>query len=147
MASVTDFKRKLKACQRKLDLNKTQIQFLDSEVKSIKTENDNLTSEKNRHQNTISDVHIDNRTVISFLILQGLVQDEADLMVYNDETHTYTNELVECAMNLTDLKVSSKNVGPVIGVVSSLCGKIPNQLPSKSCVNNFADLKLVISQK
>lgn len=40
-------------------------------------------------------------------------------------------------MNLTNLKVVSKNVGPVIKEVAGLCGKIPNKLPSRSAVDNF----------
>lgn len=50
-------------------------------------------------------------------------------------------------MNLTNLKVASRNVGPVIKEVTGLSGKIPNKLPSRSAVDNFSDRKLAISQK
>ena len=57
----------------------------------------------------------------------------------------YTQEQVECAMNLTNLKVASRNVGPVMREVAGLFRRIPNKLSSRSAVDN--DKKLAISQK
>ncbi|XP_033730479.1 uncharacterized protein LOC117319875 [Pecten maximus] len=79
--------------------------------------------------------------------MQGLLLDECDLHVYDHQSNTFTPELVECAMNLTNLKVATHNVGPVIREVSSLCGKIPNRLPSRTTVDNMVDRKVSLSQK
>ena len=59
----------------------------------------------------------------------------------------YIQEQVECAMNLTNLKVASRNVGPVMREVAGLFRRIPYKLSSRSAVDNFIDKKLAISQK
>lgn len=69
------------------------------------------------------------------------------MFVYDPEQNKYTPELVECAMNPTNLKVASRNIGPVIRGVAGLCGRISNKLPSRSAVDNFIDRKLAKSQK
>lgn len=43
--------------------------------------------------------------------------------------------------------VASRNVGPVLKEVASLCGRIPNKLTARSLVDNFNDSKVMISQK
>jgi hypothetical protein len=40
------------------------------------------------------------------------------------EKNTYTNNLIQCAINLTDLKVATRNVGPVIKEVAKLDRKV-----------------------
>lgn len=79
--------------------------------------------------------------------LQRLLENDKGLFVYDPEQNKYTPELVECAMNPTNLKVASRNTGPVIREVAGLCGRISNKLPSRSAVDNFIDRKLAKSQK
>ena len=72
--------------------------------------------------------------------LQDLVNDVAEINVN-------CNELVQCAINLTNLKVATKNVTPVIREVGSLCGRKFNSLPSRTTVDNFIDRKISIGHK
>lgn len=50
-------------------------------------------------------------------------------------------------MSLTDLRVASQKIVPVIKEVAELCGKIPNQLPSRTTVDAIVDRKLSVAQK
>ncbi|KAK6186810.1 hypothetical protein SNE40_006081 [Patella caerulea] len=50
-------------------------------------------------------------------------------------------------MNLTNYKVASKNVGPVIQEIAHFLGKCIKQLPSRQTVDNIVDRKVSIAQK
>ena len=79
--------------------------------------------------------------------LQSLLEDNAELKIFDSESQTYSNETVECVMNLTDLKVPSEKVGEVIKTVSSFCGRSVNRVPAPSTVNRIVDSKVAIAQK
>ena len=50
-------------------------------------------------------------------------------------------------MHLTDLKVATRNVGPVIQEVGKLFGKKINSVPSRQAVDKFVDRKISIAHK
>lgn len=79
--------------------------------------------------------------------LQCLINDENDLILYDEEKKTYTPEFVECVMNLTSYKVATQQVGSVVTEVARLCGKTPNQLPSRTTVDRIVDRKMSICHK
>lgn len=57
--------------------------------------------------------------------LEQILEDGHDntLYLYDEREREYNNEAVKCIMNLTDLRVASQKVGPVIKEVAELCGK------------------------
>nr|XP_034300552.1 uncharacterized protein LOC117681195 [Crassostrea gigas] len=81
--------------------------------------------------------------------LEQILEDGHDntLYLYDEREREYNNEAVKCIMNLTDLRVASQKVGPVIKEVAELCGKIPNQLPSRTTVDAIVDRKLSVAKK
>ncbi|XP_062613591.1 uncharacterized protein LOC134275330 [Saccostrea cucullata] len=87
--------------------------------------------------------------VSSIDYLEQLLADDGDntVVLYDESKREYTKDAVKCIMNLTDLKVPSQKVGPVIKEVAELCGKVPNQLPSRTTVDSVVDRKLSVAQK
>ncbi|KAK6168594.1 hypothetical protein SNE40_019794 [Patella caerulea] len=79
--------------------------------------------------------------------LQGLINDTDEIIVCDPSINIYSNRLIECVMNLTNLKIATKNVGPVIQEVATLWGKRVNRLPSRQTVDNIVDRKVSMSQK
>lgn len=90
-----------------------------------------------------------NELETSVRYLEQILEDGHDntLYLYDEREREYNNEAVKCIMNLTDLRVASQKVGPVIKEVAELCGKIPNQLPSRTTVDAIVDRKLSVAQK
>ncbi|KAK6180548.1 hypothetical protein SNE40_012681 [Patella caerulea] len=75
--------------------------------------------------------------------LQGLINDTDEIIVCDPSINIYSNRLIECVMNLTNLKIATKNVGPVIQEVATRV----NRLPSRQTVDNIVDRKVSMSQK
>lgn len=90
-----------------------------------------------------------NELETSMHYLEQILEDGHDntLYLYDEREREYNNEAVKCIMNLTDLRVASQKVGPVIKEVAEQCGKIPNQLPSRTTVDAIVDRKLSVAQK
>ncbi|XP_021339625.1 ERC protein 2-like, partial [Mizuhopecten yessoensis] len=140
-SSLIDSNRKIKSLQKRVESTEIRLKTIEKQKSNLERENMQLKEEKNKLTAHERDLEISND------YLQALLKDEGELIVYNEETNVFSNELVECAMNLTDMKVAAKNVGPVIKEVASLCGKEPNRLPSRQTVDSFNDRKVAVSQK
>lgn len=50
-------------------------------------------------------------------------------------------------MNLLNCNVPARNVSQVISVVSRLCGRVPNKLPSRQTVDRINDQKICVTSK
>lgn len=123
---------KLKETIEGLEINLKAL----SEEKRLETENQDLKK-------------MSNELEPSMHYLEQILEDGHDntLYLYDEREREYNNEAVKCIMNLTDLRVASQKVGPVIKEVAELCGKIPNQLPSRTTVDAIVDRKLSVAKK
>ncbi|KAK3107360.1 hypothetical protein FSP39_012735 [Pinctada imbricata] len=139
--TVIKSNRQVRILSQTLKEREHQVEALQEKVCDLQEKTDNAVAEKCSIEEKYKELTLSNE------YLQDLIQDKADLLVYDHDTNTFSPELVECAMNLTDLKVATRNVGPVIREVASLCGKIPNRLPTRTAVDNFVDRKIIVSQK
>lgn len=137
---MIDSNRKVRFLKNKLEASKCDVENLQNTVHILKEKYEAVNAEKSQIAEELKELSL------SIDYLQGLLENDTDLYVYDTDQNKYTKELVECAINLTNLKVASRNVGPVIKEVAGLCGKIPNKLPSRSAVDNFIDRKIAISQ-
>ena len=79
--------------------------------------------------------------------LPRLLNDAPDIELNERSTQKFKTEIVQCVMNLIELKVPVEKVGEVIREVSTLCGKNVDHLPSASTVNRIADSKVALAQK
>ncbi|XP_033753089.1 uncharacterized protein LOC117336587 [Pecten maximus] len=140
-SSLINANRKLKSLEHRVKSLENDKEKLDAILRKTEEEKKTICDRNKIVLKENKDLHISND------YMQGLLLDECDLHVYDHQSNTFTPELVECAMNLTNLKVATHNVGPVIREVSSLCGKIPNRLPSRTTVDNMVDRKVSLSQK
>jgi len=114
----------------------------------LRFRNDKLENENRVINEQLKNIQLEfEQNSISNDYLQDLVNDVAEINVYDKVENVYCNELVQCAINLTNLKVATKNVTPVIREVGSLCGRKFNSLPSRTTVDNFIDRKISISHK
>lgn len=138
LSSLIDSNRKVRFLEKKLEASKCDVENLQNTVHTLNEKYEAVNAEKSQIAEEPKELSIS-------IDLQGLLENDTDLYVYDPDQNKYTNELVECAINLTNLKVASRNVGPVIKEVAGLCGKIPNKLPSRSAVDNFNDRKIAIS--
>ena len=117
-----------------LKRKKDKCSSLLNEIDVLKIENDNL-MKRNAELVKVNEG------------LENVLQDSDELHVFEDEAGKFTNEFVQCAINLTILKVASKNVGPIIEEVGKLFGKKINQVPTRQTVVNFNDRKISLLQK
>ena len=78
--------------------------------------------------------------------MNDIINDNPELAVYDEAEHKYTNETVQCVMNLTDMKVPTEKVENVMKEVAKLCGKNINRVPSASTVNRIVDSKVALSE-
>ncbi|WAR06000.1 LOW QUALITY PROTEIN: hypothetical protein MAR_021369 [Mya arenaria] len=83
----------------------------------------------------------------SVTYVESLVNETEPIEFMDSEKNAYSNSLVECAINLTNLKVATRNVGPVFKVVAKFCGKNVKNIPSRQVIDTFVDRKLAITQK
>lgn len=92
---------------------------------------------------------LNNELETSVNYLEQILEDGHDntLFLYDEREREYNNEAVNCIMNLTNLRVASQKVGPVIKEVAELCGKIPNKIPSRTTVDAIVDRKLSLAHK
>ena len=79
--------------------------------------------------------------------LQNLLQDNEELIIYDNDERRFTPDCTKCVMNLLSYGVASENVGKVIQVVCKLCGRIPNQVPARQTVDNINRQRLAVAHK
>ena len=80
--------------------------------------------------------------------LESLLEDKSLVNTFDEVvSNRYTPELVNCVMNLNDLKVPNEKVGKSINEVLKLGGKVPNAVPSSSTVSRMIDAKLAAVHK
>lgn len=118
-SSLVDSNRKVRFISKKLEATEYTVEKLQSTLNQLEEKYDDAIANKNHLEEELKELSMSND------YLQGLLENEADLYLFDPEQNKFTPELVECAMNLTNLKVASRNVGPVIKEVAGLCGKIP----------------------
>lgn len=75
--------------------------------------------------------------------LKLLLEDNAPLDIYDETSNSYSTELSHCVMDLLNCNVPARNVSQVISVVSRLCGRVPNELPSRQTVDRINDQKIL----
>lgn len=61
---------------------------------------------------------------------RNLIEENELLELYDEAANKFTNETVECVINLQNFNVSASNIGPVIRTICSLCKREPNKVPS-----------------
>ncbi|KAJ8307728.1 hypothetical protein KUTeg_014723 [Tegillarca granosa] len=80
--------------------------------------------------------------------LRNILNDNEELLVFDDSVGQFRPELVQCIMNLQDCMVSTADIGKVIKTVCSvLCSRVPNRLPSETTIHRINDMKLSVSLK
>lgn len=137
--------------KKSLKLKET-IKGLEINLKALSEEKgkESFLEKMNRLETENQDLKkMSNELETSVRYLEKILEDGHDntLYLYDEREREYNNEAVKCIMNLTDLRVASQKVGPVIKQVAELCGKIPNQLPSRTTVDAIVDRKLSVAQK
>lgn len=126
-----------------------------SELQLFAEKNDDLQQEITKQVNINLEYKEQNkqlRTTIAELqtlvtYLESLIQDTTPINLIDAEKRMYCNNVVECAINLTNLKVATKNIGPVLKKVAKLCGKTLVNIPSRQAVDTFVDRKVALSHK
>ena len=79
--------------------------------------------------------------------LETLINDNETIDLKEPMKNIYSNNLVECVLNLTDLKVATKNVGPVIKEAAKLFGKGVTNIPTRQSVDRIVDRKISQTHK
>lgn len=126
------FKEKLKTVQKKGQVGH-QIQDNDDQyIMELQQKLDSVTKSCNELE-------------ISCQYLESLVQDNAELSLYNEDEQCFTPTCTECIMGLLTHGVSSANVSKVIKTVCNLCGKLPNRLPSRQTVDSINRQRLAVA--
>lgn len=96
-SSLVDSKWKLKFAENKYIGFYNQVTVLQQKVSNLETGNKAINEKNRKLTEDNSDLH----TNCDYF--QGLLDDSEDIQVYDRSKNTYSNELVECAMNLTML--------------------------------------------
>ena len=115
----------------------TEINHLRAKI----SENDEILKRAKETENQLREANE------SIDYLQLLLNDSAEIPLFDTVAQKYTTDTAECVMNLTDLKVPSEKVGEVIKAVATLCGKTINRVPAPSTVNRIADSKIAVAQR
>lgn len=112
---------------------------------TINDQLDHLETENNK----LKDSNAEMESSVQYLetVLADSDSSDRNLVLFDKMKREYTNDAVKCIMNLTDLKVASKKVLPVINEVATMCGKVPNKLPSRPTVDSIVDRKVSIAKK
>jgi len=117
---------KLKSCCANDQL---KHKMYDEKLKQSETELNDVTKKNQELSSTIS-------------YLETLIDDQKPIELFDTVNGTYSNNIVECCINLTNHKVSTKNVRYVIEEVAKLCGKQVKNLPSRTTIDTFVDRKI-----
>ena len=74
--------------------------------------------------------------------LETLINDTETVDLREPTSNIYSDNLVECAFNLTDLKVGTKNVRPVIKEAVKLFGRRVANIPTRRSVDRIVNRKI-----
>ena len=101
--------------QLQQSLQKCNIQLRSTEInmQALRSRNDKLENENRVINEQLKNIQLEfEQNSISNDYLQDLVNDVAEINVYDEVENVYCNELVQCAINLsvTNLKVATENV-------------------------------------
>ena len=143
-------KAEIREAKKVTDKLTKEIKELNESLKCEKQEREHLIlekseSEKEKLLTKAEQVEIKDLDM-SIDYLQSLLEDNSELVLFDEVNKKINTELVECVMNLTSFKVSSEQVYNVISEVCKLCGKQPNRLPSRSTVDRIVDSHKQIAQ-
>lgn len=87
--------RKVRFLEKKLEASKCDVENLQNTVHTLKEKYEAVNAEKSQIAEELKELSI------SIDYLQGLLENDTDLYVYDPDQNKYTNELAECAINLT----------------------------------------------
>ena len=79
--------------------------------------------------------------------LRLIIKDNEQLELYDNLENRYTNDTIECVMNLLNFNIAAANIGHVIEIVCSLCKRVPNQTPSYATGKRINDMRIPIASK
>jgi len=79
--------------------------------------------------------------------LRNIIQDNEILELFDETSNRFTNDTLQCVMNLQNFNVSASNIGPVIENVCLLCKRKPNKVPSYTTVNRINDTRIAVATK
>lgn len=126
---------------------RNQVKSLERQLEAVTKENNDLRVNIERSGETINEyvemteslkkTNEDLNTSLRYV--EALIGDTESVDLFDSTTNSYSNEVVECAINLTNLKVATRNVGPVIKEVAKLCGRNVKNIPSRQAVDTFVD--------
>ncbi len=74
-------------------------------------------------------------------------EEESPVVCLFEQTKRFTLKTVECIMNLDGLNIANKSIPHAIREVLKLVDKVPNRVPSRQTIDNYARAKGVVSRK
>lgn len=98
-STLVDSNRKVRFISKKLEATEYTVEKLQSTLNQLEEKYDDAIANKNHLEEELKELSMSND------YLQGLLENEADLYLFDPEQNKFTPELVECAMNLTNLKL------------------------------------------
>ena len=146
LKTITNLRRTVKELKALYEAKDNQIKHFTKQ-KTIKSIN-YRTSLKNACEQASKVLKETKDNVLRIDYLESLLEDKSLVNTFDEVvSNRYTPELVNCVMNLNDLKVPNEKVGKVINEVLKLGGKVPNAVPSFSTVSRMIDAKLAAVHK
>ena len=127
--------------QRKMENMNTEIETLRRDKGTLQRNVELVGNEVESLKGT------NNELIHSVEFLSTLVEDGKNVDLYDESAKKFTNETVECVMNLTSLGVAARNAGAVIKEVLRVVNKEANRLPARTTVDEMNDSKLAVAQK
>ena len=104
-------------------------------------------AEKERLTAMIEQVEKENKDLIEENEwLREMVNDNGTIYTQDDKGH-YTSDIQQCVCELLNYNVSYGQVGPVIQTVLKLASLKASDIPSRSTINNWNIMRLILSQK
>ena len=137
LITITNLRRTVKELKALNEAKDNQINKLQNLIE----ENKNACEQASKVLKETKD------NVLRIDYLESLLEDKSLVNTFDEVSNRYTPELVNCVMNLNDLKVPNEKVGKVINEVLKLGGKVPNAVPSSSTVSRMIDAKLAAAHK
>ena len=143
-------------------LLKTKFRSINSQNKKLVTINKKLTQELSELQKKIQHVNSENVELINDLkekekalkerdisigYLANLLEDNTEIVLFDEESKCFTPECMSCIMNLDQYNIANHHIGSVIKEVLKVAGITPNRIPSRQTVDNIVASKCVVSQK
>lgn len=123
-AKSSKFYRLNKNLRQENSLLKDQLTSAQIQLASAKKQILNLQAESDNTSLSSLQQKVNDQE-LSIHYLETLLEDQSEVILFDENERKYTNSTVECVMNLTDLKVPSDKVGKVIQTVGHLYGKKP----------------------